>query len=156
MDHRIIDILVYLAKHFHTNSFGMAGGTEFDVDIVVNSLQDEGYSQSEIDSALSWYFENEKMRPQFRDKLSLPLETPAIRILHPIERVLISPEAYGFLMQIHQLGLISTNQLESIIDKALSSGWEIDVILVKTIASVVIFDNHDEVDLNETGISPLI
>lgn len=155
MDHRIIDILVYLAKQFQNNSFGSTKDTDFNIEFVVESLQDEGYSQTEIDSALSWYFENEKVRPQFHASFVNQNPARALRILHPIERVLINPEAYGFLVQIQQLGLISNDQLELIIDKSLSSGWEIDLPLVKAITSVVLLDTKDDYDLDDTMMAAM-
>ncbi len=151
MDYRIIDILVYLARQLQQNSFSSTTEVvpEFDLGKIVFSLQNEGYSPSEIDSALSWYFENEELRPQWlSSQKQLPLTPTAVRILHPYERTWIRPEAFGFLTQIHQLGLISSLQMESIIEKALGSGWEVDLSLVKTIASTVLFE-RDEFDFGD-------
>ena len=43
-------------------------------------------------------------------------------ILHEVERRVISPEAYGYLLQLRALGLISPGQMEAIIERALMTG----------------------------------
>ena len=83
MDHRIIDILVYLAKSFHSTAIGNGDGLEVDFDGLVVSLQNEGYSQSEIDSALNWYFEN--ALPFFSARTSNNPRSPARRWESPSE-----------------------------------------------------------------------
>ncbi|OQY28841.1 MAG: hypothetical protein B6244_06005 [Candidatus Cloacimonetes bacterium 4572_55] len=149
MDHRVIDILVYLANQLREVSIeNLSGADQDDMEMLISSLQKEGYSPAEIDSALNWFFENEEKRSQLYDPRIHVQPTKTIRILHPIEKIIIKPEAYGFLLQAHQLGLIRDEQLELIIERALLTGWEVDLNIIKALTSFIIF-SYASKDANE-------
>ncbi len=149
MDPRIIDILILIAQHVHgphpdfTEYEPGRFDSNLDIESVVTSLQEEGYSQGEIDSAVNWFFEQEQARPHFVGKQSTVPPVIGFRLLHPTEQLHISAEAHGFLLQIRQLGIIDDLAVEEVIEHALMTGWPVDLPLMKAVTSSYIFDYSD-------------
>jgi uncharacterized protein Smg (DUF494 family) len=87
----------------------------------VEMLSKMGYTQNEISTAFSWIYsklyEGEKI---FVDK---PKSKNSHRFLHEVEKNIITPEAYGYIVQLRELGLINDFDIEVIIDKIMVSGY---------------------------------
>ncbi|HAV22250.1 MAG: hypothetical protein A2X67_04495 [Ignavibacteria bacterium GWA2_55_11] len=114
MHERIVEILLLLMNELQANK--QLG------DIDVSSLARQGYTPTEISSAFSWLF----------DRLQNP-QTPALkagkadplshRMLHPAELSVLTPEGHGYLLQCHQLGLLSTSDMETVIERIMMAGF---------------------------------
>jgi uncharacterized protein Smg (DUF494 family) len=112
-------------------------------EIDLRVLADRGYTQTEISTAFSWLF----------DKINLGehifLEEDATsshshRILHEVEKMVISPEAYGYLIQLREIGLVDEADIELIIDRVMISGFsKVSVDDMKTVVATVMFDFED-------------
>jgi uncharacterized protein Smg (DUF494 family) len=111
-------------------------------EIEVSKIAQHGYTQGEISSGISWLL----------DKISLNTGTPvppvpaprSIRVLDHVERELLSRDAQGYLIQLHQLSVLSQTEFEEILDRVLlcelpSAG----VAEVKMIAASVLFGSED-------------
>jgi uncharacterized protein Smg (DUF494 family) len=113
MQERIVEIILFLVNELRSNK------RLSDVD--VSELTKDGYTQSEITSAFSWVFE--------RLSVGQPVTTSeqaaqtSQRILHDVEKMVINPQAYGYLLQCQQLGLIATNDIETIIERVMVAGF---------------------------------
>ncbi|MDG5766490.1 DUF494 family protein [Balneolales bacterium ANBcel1] len=84
-------------------------------DISLDRLK--GYNKAEISAAYSWLmhkYENGEISQQKRD----PGHKPAPRVLHPSERIQISPEAYGYLLDLYYLGILDASEMERLIEIA--------------------------------------
>ena len=90
------------------------------VESLTESLVEAGYSIGEINDAFMWLFrgigdrffeEGAIVRP---DKVKRP-----IRLLSDFEKSIISPEAYGYILQLSQLGLLTDLQIEDLIERAI-------------------------------------
>jgi uncharacterized protein Smg (DUF494 family) len=83
----------------------------------MDELQGLGYTHAEISTALSWLVD----RLEFSEKFALPKEfggSTAHRVFHRAEREILTLDAYGELIQMQQLGLITNEQTEMLIEKA--------------------------------------
>lgn len=72
------------------------------------SLKTLGLSQSIRDALIVW------AEPHATNWRKFPLK---IRLLHPMEKELLSPEAYGYLLELYRLNLIEYPLMEAIIEQ---------------------------------------
>jgi len=140
---RIMEILVFLLSEMRAQ--------KAITDIDLKPLSQRGFSQTEISAAFSWLF----------DKLSLDVagsEGPLVyssqlptrsigashRVLHEVERSVIEPDAQGYLMQMHELGLLSDFDHEFVIDRIMMAGVpSVTLEDVRDLVSVTLF-GYDE------------
>ena len=131
---KIIEIIVYLLGELKKNK--QLG------DIELENLSHLGYTQNEINTAFSWIYTKiyagEKI---FNDETA---KNRSFRMLHDVEKSVITPEAFGYLIQLRELGLISEMDIEVIIDKIMLSSFnKIDVEDIKGHIAVYLLDIED-------------
>lgn len=90
MQERIVDIILYLVNELKSNK------RLSDVD--VTSLTRNGYTQSEISSAFSWLFE--RLSAEQDKVVSAASPESSYRLLNDFEKMIIDPQAYGYLIQL--------------------------------------------------------
>jgi len=115
MQERIVEIILYLVSELRSNK------RLSDVD--VSSLTRDGYTQSEILSAFSWIFERLSLGKSMTDVTGGA--STSHRMLNDAEKKVIESQAYGYLMQCHQLGLINNMDIETIIERIMIAGFSI-------------------------------
>jgi uncharacterized protein Smg (DUF494 family) len=115
MKERIVEILIYIMTEMQSNN-GIA-------DIDVGDLSEKGYTQSEISAAFSWIYDNVKL-----NEVSLKHEgvnsRGSRRVLHDVEKQMLSTDAQGHLIQLRELGLLDDQDLEHVIERVILSGME--------------------------------
>jgi uncharacterized protein Smg (DUF494 family) len=134
MHERIVEILMFLVSELKSNK-------QLN-DIDVSFLTRSGYTQSEISTAFSWLFE--------RMSVGQPVATTgaraesSFRYLNDAEKMVISPEAFGYLLQCRQLGLLNNADVELIVDRIMAAGFSsIGVPEMKSFVAGILFDaNH--------------
>ena len=140
MYHRIMELLVLLMDEFGKVSF-----QSDQVDHISEDLIRRGYSEQEINTAFFWLYhrfwgEGDTTLPRLLD-LQEPAET-SHRVLNSIELRYITPEAFGYLLQLRSLRLIDTRDMERIIERTLM----LDVVPagveeIKMVAQTVLFED---------------
>lgn len=116
MNERVMEIIVYIVNEMRSNQL-WEDSNQFK--LLSQKLEDSGYSQSEISYAFSWVLEkvNAEMTPETQN-----VQAPQThRMLHDFEKLAISTNAYGYLIQLRELGLIDEMEMEQVIEKALLS-----------------------------------
>lgn len=136
---KIIEIIVFLLSELKNNK------QLADVDI--DNLATLGYTQNEINTAFSWVYSKiyagEKI---FLDEKS---DTRSQRFLHDTEQNIITPEAYGYLVQLKELGLINNMDIDLIIDKIMVSSYSsISKDEMKSIIASYLLDIEEMNDAN--------
>lgn len=143
MKGRVIDIIVYLMQQLNQKEKGLS-----QLDKLTEDLQNQGYTDSEINAAFYWLLERLRLQLSqlVRSRKGLPKKSS--RILHTTENILFSRTGYGYLIQLYQLGLINDEQREQIIQRALTSGLgEIGEFEVKALAArLLLNDEEGEID----------
>jgi uncharacterized protein Smg (DUF494 family) len=139
---RIIEILVYILAEMRKH--------QQLADIDLGQLSQRGFSQTEISTAFSWLFDKMSLAPEMSATVELRPSTqhdPAegsIRIYHDVERSVLSREAQGYLMQLRELQIISSPEMESIIDRVMMMGvTPIGVAEIKELVAGMLFDSED-------------
>lgn len=141
LQERLIEIIVYLLQELKRSQ------VKGNYSNISKKLVSRGYSENEINFAFSWVFNHSQENQHSQDE---PLEysSRSSRVLHEVEKMVIQPEAHGYLLQLHQLGLLDDYEFEMVIEKALTLGTSVITIDdIKSIAGSIIFGN----DLNNQG-----
>lgn len=131
MQERIVEIILFLVNELKSNK----QLSEVDVSMLTNN----GYTQSEISTAFSWVFERmsvgQQVIPPGKGGES------SNRILNDAERLVVNSEAYGYLLQCHELGLITNSDIELIIERIMGAGFaSVGIPEVKSFIAGILFD----------------
>jgi uncharacterized protein Smg (DUF494 family) len=106
---------------------------------IIEDLMGHGYNMEEINSAFDWLG---SLVTQGIASQRLKT-TNSKRILHHLERLKLNSQAYGFLIRMYELGLITPAQQEEIIEQVHSFNEEVGPEEIKRIAGQVAFgDPH--------------
>ncbi len=135
MQEKIVEILVYLIGELRNNI------PINDIDLSV--LSQKGYSTTEISTAFNWLYE------KISDGENIITDTArssphSHRVLHDVERSVIQADAYGYLIQLRELGIITEMDIEVVIDRIMMSGYaSVDTAEVKSIVAQLMAENDD-------------
>lgn len=138
MHEKIVEILVYLIGEMRKNT----PIAEIDLSI----LSRQGYSTTEISTAFNWLFERISRGENIVTETG---EIPATshRVLHEAERMIISADAYGYLIQLRELGLITDMDIEVVIDRIMMSGYaSVDTDEIKSHIAALLAENDDSLN----------
>lgn len=139
MQERLMEILLKLLREIDASGNDMIRLKELS-----DKLKGQGISELELDEALSWL--TDRLQAQTYGATELSSSAGSVRILHPVERMVFTPEAYGYLLQLEHARLIDKDQMEAVIDRAMSKGSrEITLTDIKMITAAVVFspENSD-------------
>ncbi len=134
MRNRILEIVVFLMDYLQHGT-----GENFLPDEVSNTLEQMGYSDTEINSAYTWMLGRLNDTPEtYFSKFSK--EPFSHRILTSTERQQISADAYGFLLKLRNFSLLDDEQFEASIERAVQLGsYPVTESQMKLLVSSVIF-----------------
>ncbi|MDZ7373079.1 MAG: DUF494 domain-containing protein [candidate division KSB1 bacterium] len=136
MNERVIEILVYIMSEIRNRRTGIGR-----LEALSQDLLQQGYSESEISSAFAWLFERMDEDLERLDEGFGATGHPTFRILHEAERAVIQPQAYGYLLQLHDLGIIDEAEMEAAIDRAMMLGTDtVDVDTMRSIVASILFN----------------
>jgi uncharacterized protein Smg (DUF494 family) len=134
MKEKVVEILVFIMSEIQGNK----PLNEIDL----TDLKDRGYTASEINAAFTWLYENVQT---VRTGTTLP-DRPSLgsrRVLHDAEKMALSTQAQGYLIQLGELGLLDSKDLEMVIERAMVAGYEkLSVEEVREIVASVLFSKE--------------
>lgn len=136
MYERIVEIIMHVMSELKRKKEFSQGD--------VHDLEKLGYSENEISAAFSWIVD----KVEFADVL-FPIEelskTDSFRVLSPPERDLFTTEAWGEMIQLNSLGLLSNAGIESLIERGSFIGaGSIDSNHLKWFVAHSIFNIHTQ------------
>ncbi|MFZ1948054.1 MAG: DUF494 family protein [bacterium] len=115
MDERLVEIIVAIVDRLVDR-----GNGQDTVEGITRSLMVEGYNAQEINTAFMWLYHTVDESFFEEGKIVLNERSPgAVRVLNDFERTMITPEAYGYVLQLGQLGLLDNLQIEEALDRAM-------------------------------------
>lgn len=131
-----MEIVVYLMNQLNDRQ-----GTMVSIDEMSADLRSMGFTDNEISSAYSWLLKHFEDYPHSFAIKGKEIGKRSVRILSETERKIISPQAYGYLLQLRHLGLLTAEQMEMILDRCmLFGGGPVDTEEMKVLASTAMFD----------------
>lgn len=132
---KIVEIISLVLKEIKSNK----AISEIDL----NELTDKGYSEKEISTAFSWLID----RVEFKDPLNFTEPTDAYRMLHSAERDLFTTEAHGTLIELHSLGVLTNQNIEDLVEKALFTGYlKIDQPKLKQMVAEILLSSEGTIE----------
>ncbi len=136
MQHNIIDIIVHLIRHIEV-------GKRLN-EVSMEPLK--GYNRSEISAAYSWVIQK-RDTGELDSILHRHKEGRGKgphRVLHIAERMMITPEAYGYLLELINFGLLDYMTMEHIIEEVMLQATErISLEKMKTVVADFFFEKEN-------------
>ena len=133
MYEKIVEILIYVLNEVRKTNKPLG-------EIDISQLENKGYTEAEISTAFNWLFDCLRTGVAARTTI-VDKNKGSFRVLHAAEQHVITPEAFGFLLQLQQLDIISDSELELIIERAMVSGFDRqDASDIHDIVASVLFD----------------
>jgi len=134
MERNIVEILVILMREYPE---GAISQEEFEP--LSKDLVKQGYTTQEIETALFWYH-NRQVAKEDAEQIT-GFMPDSFRVLHDVEKSVIRPEAYGFLIELFQLSMITLSDLDAIIEKSvLLGGRNVDLDDMKSFVAAQIME----------------
>jgi len=142
---RLMDLVVLVAE--------MSQGNDRSYQELDKELTTQGYTPAEIEQAVFW-FSSLREGSEVESRISsdtvprAPISSygaATVRVLSSFERMSITADSYGFLLRLLNLGILSLDQFEQIVTRAIPIGPEkIQIADVKDIACTVLFNKEPE------------
>lgn len=130
MNNRVVDILVYIVNEIKAKK-----GYVDNIDRIARDLVNKGYTEGEINNALSWLIGSVKANDIHSHS--------TFRILHQTEKAVITPQAFGYIIQLKELGLINSSEMEEIIEECMIGTKPVTLDEVKSIAASLVFEDGE-------------
>ena len=135
MQEKIVEILIYLISELRKNT------PISEIDLTV--LSKNGYSPAEISTAFNWLYD--KIAQGENIVVDQSHSSPhSHRILHEAERHVIHPDAFGYVIQLRELGLISDADIEVLIERMMMGGYvSVNLDEMKSQVATLILENDE-------------
>lgn len=117
MYQRIMEILVLLMDELNGETWKADQITQFSEDLI-----QRGYTEQEINTAFYWLYNRFNWDSTASPHQALDINEQSEsshRVLHTTEQRLLTPEAYGYLLQLKHLKLIASREIEEVIERLL-------------------------------------
>lgn len=134
MKENVLDLLMYLFENYIYDE----PDQEPDRDMLANNLFEAGFSQGEIGHAFAWLDELAEQRD--RPEIVSHSEAP-VRVFSSEEIQRLDVECRGFLMYLHDIGVLDTARFELVVDRLFALEHD-DISLedVKWVVLMVLFN----------------
>jgi len=139
MDKRFLDVLTFVLEEIRENSNG-----DLDLQTIIDVMEDEGFSDDEIESAMSWLMNHGDRLDQITTEQKRAIPRPMWRTLNEIEEQSISPKAYSYLFHLRQLNVLTDDNMEKVIDRAVDLRLDqMNVEDMKDLVAAVVLNFED-------------
>ena len=110
MNNKIIEILIQLLGHLREHDLDADSLSEFSEGLITR-----GYDEIDVSEAINWFLEKLSTHTVKSTEI-LEQNDKSVRILHEYERINIPPDVYGYLLKLKSLSVITSSQMEKILD----------------------------------------
>ena len=110
MNNKLIEILIYLLDHLKDHDLDIESLSDFS-----DGLVTRGYDEMEVAEAINWFFERLNVHSIKSTEIT-EQKTESVRVLNEYERMSISSELYGYLLKLKSKSVITSSQMEKILD----------------------------------------
>ena len=133
MKESILDVLLFLFEHYFSDDADLVR----DRDSLQASLLEAGFSPAEIHKAFEWLDELAEQRPA----AAIARPGGPVRLYTDAEYAKLDAEGVGFLMFLDQSGVLSAEQRELTVDRAMALDQdEVDLDDLKWVVLMVLFN----------------
>lgn len=132
---RVVGLAMYLLREIREHRIALD-----DIEEMSDELKGQGYTESEINAAFDWVYDRVDGVEPSEVVYRAGFTSTAFRVLHPAERAVLSPEAYGQLIEMQSLGMLDMDDLERLIDRALAIGGPMSAEDLRTLVHSYLFE----------------
>ena len=132
---RVVGLAMYLLREIREHHIALD-----DIEEMSDELKGQGYTESEINAAFDWVYDRVDGVDPSEVVYRSGFTSQAFRVLHPAERAVLSPEAYGQLIEMRSLGMIDLEDFERLIDRALAIGGPMSAEDLRTLVYSYLFE----------------
>lgn len=144
MNERVMEIVVYIVNAMQSNIDDTIQGR---FESLSEKLVEEGYTETEIDSAFSWLMENINKEPIGALLSETPHHNQPSKTWDEFDRSILTPAAYNYMLQLRELDIIGETEVEQIVEKALLHGKQgISIPEIKALIATLILDPEETTD----------
>ncbi|MPM71292.1 Protein Smg [bioreactor metagenome] len=131
MSERIIDVIVWVILQLKTDKLE---------DIKMKNLLEQGFTEKEISTAFSWLMEKLESDSPNEFLMLQAFPSKAFRVFQDTEKDFFTKDAYGSIVRLLSIGLISNEHVEMMIHTAEAFGFQqISDEMVKQYVAVYMF-----------------
>lgn len=135
----MFEILMYLFENYMDGSVALNA----QANVIVDELEQVGFSRLEINRALDWLDGLNQMQEAVQT--SAPVHAHAIRYYTQEETERLSVEERGFLLYLEQLSILDPMTREVVIDRLLAlDRREVDLGKIKWVVLIALFNQPDK------------
>ena len=136
MKETVLDVLMFLFENYHDTEVHDSDNQ----DTLRDELSAAGFPSEEISYAFAWLdgLEEQRQAPTQHGTLG------AIRVYAPEEMGILSTECRGFLLYLEQLGILTADSRELVIERLLALTEEVDLERVKWVCLLVLVSQPGE------------
>ncbi|HEB83685.1 MAG TPA: DUF494 family protein [Bacteroidetes bacterium] len=134
---RVVGLVMHLLREFREQRLHPEEMEEISEDLI-----GQGYTESEINAAFTWVFSRlDGVEPA---DILYRADTGAdsFRVLHPAERAVLKPEGYGQLLEMHNLGMLDMEDVERVLDRAMSFGGPLGEEDIRMLVHAYLFEEN--------------
>jgi len=136
MNKRLLDIIATIMREIRENSF-----ENIDLQFVVELLLERGFAEEDVTAAMVWLMHHGETIDRLIKNKSNQVPRPIWRNLHESEKSAITPEAFSYLFHLRELELLSDDDMETIIERAVNlKSPSLDVEDIQDLIALVVLD----------------
>jgi uncharacterized protein Smg (DUF494 family) len=136
MNERVVEILILIMSEIKQSRDGAKN-----LEVLSKDLIQRGYTENEISSAFSWLLNRLNSESEELIQNQGPTSDRSFRLLHEIERSIIATEAFGYIIQLKELGIIDEVEVEQVLERAMMLGTsQVNVADIKSIVASILFN----------------
>jgi uncharacterized protein Smg (DUF494 family) len=113
MNKRTLEVLTFIMKEIRENSFD-----DIDLQFIMGVLIEKGFSEEEIRAAMLWLMNHGDNFDRSYQRQTSGIPRPIWRHLTDLESSAISASAFSYLFHLRELNLLSDDEMEAIIERA--------------------------------------
>jgi len=133
MKQNVLDVLMYLFETYMDDG----SAREPDRNVLQLELERAGFGNREIERALDW-LDGLTDGPEISRHLAP--NAGAVRVFDASERTRLDTSSQGYIMYLEQIGILSADQRELLIDRLMALGSdEVDIEQIKWVVLMVLF-----------------
>ncbi len=132
---RVMGLVMHLLKEIREHRIELE-----DVDGISTDLLGQGYTESEINAAFTWVFNRLDDTTQADSLFEAGTGRHSFRVLHPAENAILKPAAYGQLIEMQTIGMLSHSDVERLIERAMSFGNQLGEEEIQMLVHTYLFE----------------
>lgn len=136
MNDSVLDILIYLFENYLDTDGAEDAGPQPTRDALREELENAGFAETGIERALEWL-------EGLAGETGVPVgdaHKRSFRVFSGYEQARLALEVRGYILHLENIGILSTQQRELVIDRLLAlEAEEIDIEQVKWVVLMVLF-----------------